>query len=57
MASKLLVIDAPYSFYSGVIVQNEVVIRCAPKLAFMLNWNEKRVREHCAKRGWTIIEQ
>jgi hypothetical protein len=47
---KLLRIVAPH-FVAGIILGD---IAIAPIIAFMRGWDETRVRDYCAKRGWFV---
>jgi hypothetical protein len=53
---RILTIDAPH-FNAGIVVNdNELVIKAAPIVNYMLLWSLSRVRLYVAKKGWTLEE-
>lgn len=48
---SVLTIDAPH-FNAGVIIKDDVVIKAAPILRYMLGWNLDQIKEYCIRKKW-----
>jgi hypothetical protein len=53
MSERVLVIAAPH-FVAGVCLNAEdVAVRSAPILRYMVGWDLPRIAEYVARKGWT----
>ena len=43
-------------FTCGIIIENNLVIRTAPIVNYMLNWNLFKVLLYCKKKNFKIIK-
>lgn len=55
LAPKLIVLSGP-TFVAGVAIENDVVMRTAPIVNYMMGWKAERVRSYARHRGWQIEE-
>lgn len=47
-------ITAPH-FVAGLVLNaNQVVVRAAPILRYMLGWSRHHVRNYCARKHWKV---
>jgi len=53
MKETLAQITAP-GFCAGIVLWDDTVIEAAPIVRYMRKWSRKRVRDHCAERGWRV---
>jgi hypothetical protein len=44
---------APH-FVAGVVIENGVVVRCAPIVSYMKGWKGYAALDYCARRGWAV---
>ena len=49
----MLCISAPH-FVAGVVLDGNVVVRCAPILRYMLGWTRARVEGYCRRKHWAF---
>lgn len=49
--TRLVRIEAPH-FVAGLVVTDDVVVRTAPILKYMLGWSLGRVISYCRQKGW-----
>jgi hypothetical protein len=42
-------------FVAGAVLENGVVVRCAPIIKYMMGWPRDRVFAYCAKRRWKAV--
>jgi hypothetical protein len=44
------------TFTAGIVLWSDVVVEAAPIVGYMKKqkWTRSRVRDYCAKRGWTV---
>ena len=52
MTGALVRIVAPH-FVAGLVARAGAVVRAAPIIRYMVGWTGKRVRDYCARKGWT----
>ena len=50
-----MLIDSGY-FCAGVVIVNNVVVRTAPILKYMVGWTSERVVNYCVKKRWRIVK-
>jgi len=46
-------ITAPH-MCSGIILENDVVVRAAPIVKYMVGWPRHQVRDYCQRKGWRV---
>ncbi len=51
----MIVITAPH-FVAGVVLFNNVVVRCAPILKYMKAWTKTQVVTYCNSKRWKYEE-
>jgi len=49
----LIQITSTY-FCCGVVFNNERIIRCAPIVKYMLDWNAERFYDYCIAKHWEL---
>jgi hypothetical protein len=49
----LIRISSSY-FVAGIILEDKVVVKCAPILRYMRGWSGSDVINYCNKKGWHI---
>lgn len=42
-------------FCAGLILKEEVCIKAAPIIKYMIGWNRCKIREYCIKKNYKII--
>jgi len=48
---SVVAIDAPH-FCAGLVLENDLVIRAAPILRYMVGWRRERVMAYARRKGW-----
>lgn len=48
----MIVIDAPHFYAAVVIGPDGLVMRVAPILKYMMNWEVERVMSYARSKGW-----
>lgn len=51
----MLVQITSYYFCTGLVVKDDIVVRAAPILKYMLYWSLGRSEEYCRKKGWKLL--
>lgn len=51
MAPDMVIIDSGY-FYAAVVLSNNKVVRYAPILKYMNEWQFTRVMAYCSTKKW-----
>jgi hypothetical protein len=44
-------------FVAGLVLKDEVVVRSAPILSYMIGWTNLKVEQYCNRKGWTYEYQ
>lgn len=50
---ELLLIDSP-TFCAGITVKDNVVVKSAPLISYMIGWNVSKVQNYCLKKKWEL---
>ena len=53
MTEKHLIIDTPHTFKSLTLIE-DIVVRAAPSIKFMIGLTEDQVRDYCRKKRWRV---
>jgi hypothetical protein len=51
----MIVLSAP-TFTAAVVLENGIVVRAAPIVAYMMGWDRRRVLGYAHKRNWRSSE-
>jgi len=51
IGDEIVIVTAPH-FMAGVCLRNDIVVRAAPILKYMIGWNFPKIEEYVARKGW-----
>lgn len=51
MDDDLIIVTAPH-FVAGVCLRDDVAVRAAPILKYMIGWSFARIEQYVARKGW-----
>lgn len=51
MREDLIIVTAPH-FVAGVCLRDDIVVRAAPILRYMIGWDFPRIEQYVARKGW-----